>query len=134
MNSASSMLHIDYVHSMYFISHKEYLIVLWLDCVLYADAKYWIPVLCHFKFLGILLHGGFHVNFFLKKGKNLCCFYVDDLLFVSGLFLGRVHLYYQSDSNACAFVYCDWSLFKSPLHCLCASCKYLCYLWNSGYI
>ncbi|CAH1414140.1 unnamed protein product [Lactuca virosa] len=57
--------------------------------------EHMIPFLCYFKLNCILLHG---------------------------MLLGRVHLYYQPDTNACASLHCDWSLFISALHCICSTC------------
>ena len=37
-----------------------------------------------------------------------------------GMFLGRLHLHYQSDTNACASVHCNWPILSSSVHCLCS--------------
>lgn len=104
-----------------------------------ADIEHRIPLLCYSKCNSILLHGRYLAEVFVpllspqtifllhaqeKLKKCSFCSYI-----FSGLLLGRVHIYYKSHPNARAAMHCNWSLFFTPLHSLCSSCKYLVYLY-----
>jgi hypothetical protein len=41
------------------------------------------------------------------------------------MFMGRLHLHYQSDTNARAFVHCNWAILSPTVHCLCSFGKNL---------
>ena len=59
----------------YFMS--DYSLHYWL----FADTKYWIPVLCHLKFNCILLYGRLLVLIFIHVFHSFLCFSVNYFLF-----------------------------------------------------
>ena len=63
--------------------------------------------------LGIIPH--FFLLSFLPFSPQLSFF-----LHHIGMFVGRLHLHYQPDTNACAFVHCNWPILSSTIHCLCS--------------
>lgn len=91
----------------------------------YADIEHRIPFLCYFKLNCILLHGRHAIDLLYLVISLIFVSCLLKFFYLSGMLLGRIHLYYQPDTNACASLHCDWSLFISALHCICSTCKCL---------